>query len=69
MRVVAAQDAGHAPEGVGDHAHFFDAGSRVRIKEVVIVPDMLGMTRARRAKGGLEGSDQAGRSAFDRFDL
>ena len=44
MRAVAAQDARLPPEGIGDHAHFFDAGGRPRIKGCSSSHDMLGIT-------------------------
>ena len=70
MRAVAAQDARLPPEGIGDHAHFFDAGGRPRIKGVLIVPRHAGHhQRARGAQGSLEGGDQSGRAALHRFDL
>ena len=56
------------PEGIGDHAHFFDAGGRLRIKGASS-HDMLGITSACGAQGSLEGGDQSGRAALHRFDL
>ena len=69
MRAVAAQDARLPPEGIGDHAHFFDAGGRPRIKGCSSSHDMLGITSVPAGPGSTEGGDQSGRAALHRFDL
>ena len=69
MRAVAAQDARLPPEGIGDHAHFFDAGVDRGSKGCSSSHDMLGITSACGAQGSLEGGDQSGRAALHRFDL
>ena len=60
MRAVAAQDARLPPEGIGDHAHFFDAGGRPRIKGVLIVPRHAGITSV--PAGACKGSPGGRRS-------
>ena len=69
MRAVAAQDARLPPEGIGDHAHFFDAGGRPRIKGAHRPTTCWASPVCRGAQGSLEGGDQSGRAALHRFDL
>ena len=58
--VAAAQDARHAPESIGHHAHFFVTRVERGSKGCSSSHDMLGMTSALRSRVAWSGDHPAG---------